>query len=65
LDPLRRTGGTSPTATVDVDDLSKLLPTGVATCLPRTVDLTVRRYENDARSLLAFLAEHGMPTRPT
>jgi hypothetical protein len=31
--------------------------------VPRTVDLTGRRYAKDACSLLAFLAEHGMPSR--
>jgi hypothetical protein len=51
-DPPQWTSATSPS----------FLPTGVATCVPRIVELTVRRYE-DARSLLSFLAEREMPSR--
>jgi site-specific recombinase XerD len=51
-------------ATVDVGDLSELLPDWRRHLrAANRAESTVRRYEKDARSLLAFLTENGMPTR--
>jgi site-specific recombinase XerD len=50
--------------TVDIGDLSELLPDWRRHLrAANRAESTVRRYEKDARSLLAFLAEHRMPTR--
>lgn len=50
--------------TVDVGDLSELLPDWRRHLrAANRAESTVRRYEKDARSLLAFLTEKGMPTR--
>jgi hypothetical protein len=48
-------------ATVDVGDLSELLPDWRRHL---RAESTVRRYEKDARSLLAFLTEKGCPPGP-
>lgn len=51
-------------ATVDVGDLSELLPDWRRHLrAANRAESTVRRYEKDARTFLAFLTEHGMPTR--
>jgi site-specific recombinase XerD len=50
--------------TVDVGDLSELLPDWRRHLrTANRAESTVRRYEKDARSLFAFLTEKGMPTR--
>lgn len=51
-------------ATVDVGDLSELLPDWRRHLrAANRAESTVRRYEKDARAFLAFLASNGMPTR--
>lgn len=51
-------------ATVDVGDLSELLPDWRRHLrAANRAESTVRRYEKDARTFLAFLTAHGMPTR--
>jgi hypothetical protein len=52
-------------ATVDVGDLSELLPDWRRHLrAANRAESTVRRYEKDARSLLAFLTEKGCPPGP-
>jgi hypothetical protein len=51
-------------AIVDIGDLSELLPNWRRHLrAANRAASTVRPYEKDARAFLAFLAEHGMPTR--